>query len=59
MICVYVCIGMKTGTLQWAHAGGRIVYPAFFSSREVKEMGIDTTKIRSPLHGILVFSVFR
>ena len=29
------------------YAGGRIVYPAFFSSREVKEMGIDTTKIRS------------
>ena len=28
------------------YAGGRIVYPAFFSSREVKEMGIDTTKIR-------------
>lgn len=29
------------------YAGGRIVYPAFFSSREVKEMGIDTTKIRN------------
>ena len=29
------------------YAGCRIVYPAFFSSREVKEMGIDTTKIRS------------
>ena len=29
------------------YAGGKIVYPAFFSSREVKEMGIDTTKIRS------------
>ena len=29
------------------YAGGMIVYPAFFSSREVKEMGIDTTKIRS------------
>lgn len=29
------------------YADGRIVYPAFFSSREVKEMGIDTTKIRS------------
>lgn len=28
-------------------SGGRIEYPAFYSSREVKEMGIDTTKIRS------------
>lgn len=33
------------------YAGGRIVYPAFFSSREVKEMGIDTTKDpQFPLH---------
>ena len=30
------------------YAGSRIVYPAFFSSREVKEMGIDTTQF--PLH---------
>ena len=32
------------------YAGGRIVYPAFFSSREVKEMGIDTTKTVSYTH---------
>ena len=27
--------------------GGAIEYPAFYSSREVKEMGIDTTQVRS------------
>ena len=31
------------------YCGEAVEYPAFYSSREVKEMGIDTTQVRSCL----------
>ena len=39
------------------YSDGAVEYPSFYSSREVKEMGVDTTQIRSSrFTGVLLTS---
>ena len=49
---------MKTeGFARRGYSDGAVKYPSFYSSREVKEMGVDTTQIRSSrFTGVLLTS---